>query len=102
MIRLNEDCLGADRGRVFAALRAEGIGVNVHYLPVYLHSYYRERFGTRPGLCPQAEAAYEEILSLPIFPGMSDEDTNDVIEALWKVVTSYGINTRTTAVAGTR
>jgi perosamine synthetase len=102
VIRLNEDRLGADRGRVFAALRAEGIGVNVHYLPVYLHSYYRERFGTRPGLCPQAETAYEEILSLPIYPGMSDEDTNDVIEALWKVVTSYGINTRTTAVAGTR
>ena len=66
--------------------------MNVHYLPVYLHSYYRERFGTRPGLCPQAEAAYEEILSLPIFPGMSDEDTNDVIEALWKVVNDYGIN----------
>ena len=102
VIRLNEDCLGADRGRVFAALRAEGIGVNVHYLPVYLHSYYRERFRTRPGLCPRAEAAYEKILSLPIFPGMSDEDTNNVVEALWKVVTSYGINRRTTAVAGTR
>ncbi len=102
VIRLNEDCLGVDRGRVFAALRAEGIGVNVHYLPVYLHSYYRERFGSRPGLCPQAETAYQEILSLPIYPGMSDKDTNDVIEALWKVVTSYGINRRTTAVTGTR
>jgi perosamine synthetase len=102
VIRLNKHGLSADRGRVFAALRAEGIGANVHYLPVYLHSFYRDRFGTRTGYCPRAESAYEEILSLPIFPGMSDEDANDVIEALWKVVTSYGINTRTTAVAGAR
>jgi UDP-4-amino-4,6-dideoxy-N-acetyl-beta-L-altrosamine transaminase len=102
VIQLNEDCLRVDRGRVFAALRAEGIGVNVHYLPVHLHSFYRERFGSRPGLCPRAEAAYEQILSLPIFPGMSDEDVRDVTEALWKVVMSYGIDTRTTAVAGTR
>jgi perosamine synthetase len=102
VIRLNEECLRADRSRVFAALKAEGIGVNVHYLPVYLHSFYRDRFGARPGLCPRAEAAYEEILSLPIFPGMSNEDVNDVIEALWKVVTSYGISTRTKAAAGAR
>jgi perosamine synthetase len=102
VIRLNADCLSADRGRVFAALKAEGIGVNVHYLPVYLHSFYRDRFGARAGLCPHAEAAYEGILSLPIFPGMSNEDVNDVIEALWKVVTSYGIDTRTKAVAGAR
>ncbi len=102
VVRLDEDCLSVDRGRIFAALKAEGIGVNVHYLPVYLHSYYRERFGTRPGLCPAAETAYEQILSLPLFPGMTDGDVNDVIEAVWKVVTHYGIDTRATAVAGAR
>jgi UDP-4-amino-4,6-dideoxy-N-acetyl-beta-L-altrosamine transaminase len=102
VIRLNEACLRVDRSRIFAALRAEGIGVNVHYLPVHLHTFYRERFGSRPGLCPRAEAAYEQILSLPIFPGMSDEDATDVTEALWKVITSYGIDTRTTAFAGAR
>jgi perosamine synthetase len=69
----------ADRARVFAALRAEGIGVNVHYLPVHLHPYYRRRFGTGPGLCPVAEAAYQQILSLPIFPGMTDGDRDEVI-----------------------
>jgi perosamine synthetase len=67
-----------------------------------LHSFYRQRFGTGAGLCPRAEEAYENILSLPIFPGMTDKDSNDVIEALSKVVTRYGIDTRTAAAAGAR
>jgi UDP-4-amino-4,6-dideoxy-N-acetyl-beta-L-altrosamine transaminase len=102
VIRLNSTRLSADRAQIFAALRAEGIGVNVHYLPVHLHPFYRERFGTGPGLCPWAEAAYESILSLPIFPAMSDDDVEDVIEALWKVVNTYAVKTRSAAVAGTR
>jgi perosamine synthetase len=73
---------GAYRNAVFAALRERGIGAAVHYIPVHLHSYYRERFGTGPGLCPVAEAAYEEILSLPIFPAMTDEDVDRVIAAM--------------------
>ncbi|MBI2366540.1 MAG: UDP-4-amino-4,6-dideoxy-N-acetyl-beta-L-altrosamine transaminase [Deltaproteobacteria bacterium] len=102
VVRLEQDFLSTDRGRVFAALRAEGIGVNVHYLPVYLHRFYRERFGTGPGLCPRAEAAYDAILSLPIFPAMSDQDVEDVIQALCKVVNHYAIDTRSAAVAGAR
>jgi perosamine synthetase len=72
----------ADRGHVFTALRGMGIGVNVHYLPVHLHPYYRRHFGTGPGLCPVAESAYESILSLPIFPRMSDADVDRVIDAV--------------------
>jgi perosamine synthetase len=102
VVRLDENCLRADRSHIFSALRAEGIGANVHYLPVHLHSYYRERFGTAPGLCPRAENAYKEILSLPIFPGMSDSDVTDVIEAMYKVVTTYGIQTRAAGAAGAR
>jgi perosamine synthetase len=102
VVRLDRGCLSADRGRIYSALRAEGIGVNVHYLPVHLHSFYRERFGTAAGLCPGAEEAYESIISLPIFPAMTDGDANDVIQAVWKVITSYGINTRTAALAGAR
>lgn len=75
-----------DRAEVFAAMRREGIGVNVHYIPVHLHPYYREQVGTAPGLCPVAETAYDEILSLPIFPRMTDEDVGDVLEALRRVV----------------
>ena len=74
------------RGEVFSALRAAGIGVNVHYIPVHLHPYYRERLGTGPGLCPVAEAAYEEILSLPMFPGLADEDVARVINAVLEAV----------------
>jgi perosamine synthetase len=89
VIRLELDRLRVDRAAVFSALRAEGIGVNVHYIPVHLHPYYRRTFGTAPGDCPVAEAAYERILSLPIFPAMTDEDAEDVIRAVGKVTEAY-------------
>ena len=89
VIRAKLDRLRADRATLFQALRAEGIGVNVHYIPVHLHPFYRQRFGTGPGLCPTAEAAYQEILSLPIFPRMSEADVSDVITAVHKVVEAY-------------
>ncbi|MDD1665166.1 MAG: UDP-4-amino-4,6-dideoxy-N-acetyl-beta-L-altrosamine transaminase [Methanomicrobiales archaeon] len=89
VIRLDPDALGADRATVFRALRAEGIGVNVHYIPVHLHPFYRSRFATGPGLCPVAEDAYERILSLPIFPRMTEGDTMDVIRAITKVAQAF-------------
>jgi perosamine synthetase len=79
------------RARLFAALRAEGIGVNVHYIPVHLHPYYRNVLGTGLGLCPIAEHAYDEILSLPIFPQMTDADVDDVVNAVGKVTRAYGL-----------
>ena len=88
-IRLNLEKLSADRGKIFRALRAENIGVNVHYIPVHLHPYYRERFGERAGEYPIAEEAYERLISLPMFHGMSDEDVEDVIRAVRKVVKNY-------------
>ena len=75
-----------DRDRAFSAFRQEGVGVNVHYIPVHLHPYYRRRFDTGLGLCPRAEEAYAHILSLPIFPRMTDEDVETVIAAVRKVV----------------
>jgi perosamine synthetase len=88
-IRLDPNRLSADRGRVFQALRAENIGVNVHYIPVHQHPYYRERFGYRGGEYPVAENAYERLISLPMFHGMSDEDVNDVIGAVQKVLQAF-------------
>jgi perosamine synthetase len=70
-----------DRDRVFARLRAEGIGANVHYAPVHLHSYYRKR-GYEPGLAPVAEAVSKRILTLPMFPAMSGADVQRVVAAL--------------------
>ena len=69
------------RDSVFAALRADGIGANVHYAPVYLHSYYRAR-GYAPGLAPVAEAASRQILTLPMFPAMNAGDVARVAAAL--------------------
>jgi perosamine synthetase len=78
------------RNAAYAALRFARIGVNVHYIPVHLQPFYRHRFGTGPGLCPVAESAYEQILSLPIFPRMSDEDVERVIRAVETVVRPHG------------
>ena len=86
VIRLNTKQIRASREQVFTSLRTQGIGVNVHYIPVHLHPFYRNRFGTSAGLCPAAEAAYEEILSLPIFPGMSDGDVERVIATVSQVI----------------
>lgn len=91
VIRLNNDRLKKDRSEIFAALRAENIGVNVHYIPVHLHPFYQQHFGIGPGLCPVAEAAYECIISLPIFPRMSDHDVKDVIIAVRKVMEVYAL-----------
>ncbi len=79
VIRLGSEL---ERDAVFSRLRRAGIGVNVHYAPVHLHPFYRDRFGTGPGLCPVAEAAAKHILSLPLFPAMTDGDVDRVIEAL--------------------
>ena len=87
-IRVNPAQLNTDRAHVFRALRAENIGVNVHYIPVHLHPYYRERFGYRGGEYPVAEAAYEQLISLPMFHAMTDEDVEDVIHAVAKVTTA--------------
>ncbi len=70
------------RDAVFGTLRAAGIGTNVHYIPVHLHPFYREQYGTARGDCPNAEAAYEQILSLPIYHGMTDQQVQFVVNQL--------------------
>lgn len=89
VIQLNLEMLSVGREEVFDALHAEGIGVNVHYIPVHYHSFYRTNFDTEEGLCPVAEAAYERILTLPIFPRMTEEDVSDVVSAVKKVTDAY-------------
>src|SRR5579863_2187422 len=88
-IRLDLGQLTADRGTIFRALRAENIGVNVHYIPVHLHPYYREQFGYKGGEFPVAEDAYSRLISLPMFHGMIDQDVVDVISAVKKVTGFY-------------
>lgn len=85
IIKLKLDKLNITRKEIFEALKAENIGVNVHYIPVYLHPYY-EKLGYEKGLCPEAEKLYESIITIPLFPKMSDGDVGDVIKAVKKVV----------------
>ncbi len=88
-VRLDLASLSASRAEIFLALRAENIGVNVHYIPVHLHPYYRDQFAYKPGDYPVAESAYERLISLPMFHGMTDRDVDDVISAVRKVIAEY-------------
>jgi UDP-4-amino-4,6-dideoxy-N-acetyl-beta-L-altrosamine transaminase len=73
------------RDIVFAKMRERGIGVNVHYLPIHLHNLYRKELGTHEGLCPTAEKAYASLLSIPIFPELSDEDQQYIVDNLIEI-----------------
>lgn len=85
VIRVHDSQIGASRLELFKALRAENIGVHVHYIPVYRQPYYQAR-GYSADSYPQAEAYYREALSLPIFPAMTEEDVADVVAAVRKVM----------------
>jgi len=87
-ILLNLDALTVDRRQVFEALRAEGLGVNVHYIPVYWHPYY-QALGYQKGICPVTEDAYNRLITLPIFPDMTEQDRQDVVTAVFKVLDAY-------------
>ncbi len=88
IVRLKLERLNVGRADVFQALRAENIGVNVHYIPVPWHPYY-QNLGYTKGQWPVAEAEYERLISLPIFPAMTDQDIEDVIAACFKVIVAY-------------
>jgi len=89
VIQIKPRTLKAGRRQVFEALRAENVGVQVHYLPVHLHPYYRNRFGYKAGDYPLAEKYYDHAITLPLFPAMKDRDVADVIKAVKKVVNYY-------------
>ncbi len=87
-IRLNLEMLTAGRAEIFRSLRAENMGVNVHYVPVHQHPYYRQRLPSQESFAV-AEGAYERLISLPMFHSMTAQDVEDVIHAVRKVVGHY-------------
>lgn len=89
LLRLRLDQFRITRDRFLEALAAEGIIGNVHYVPVHLQPFYRKAFGYRPGLCPVAERAAQQVVTLPLFPAMTDADVCDVIAAVTKLVRFY-------------
>ena len=86
VVRIDAEVLGVARDELLAGLRSRGIGANVHYLPVHLHPFYQQQYATRAGMCPQAEAAYDEIISLPVFPALTDADVDTVVAAIQQIV----------------
>lgn len=88
ILRLVPEKLSIDRKRFFEALAAENVCCNVHYIPTYYFPYY-EKLGYKRGLCPNAEKLYEEIISLPLYYAMSDEDVESVIRAVKKIAAYY-------------
>lgn len=90
ILRLNLDRLRIGRKEFFEALKAENVCCNVHYIPTYYFPYY-EKLGYKRGICPKAEKLYEEIISLPLYYAMSDQDVQDVIDAVTKIAEYYKV-----------
>ncbi|HPT91495.1 MAG TPA: UDP-4-amino-4,6-dideoxy-N-acetyl-beta-L-altrosamine transaminase [Acetivibrio sp.] len=90
IIKLKLEKMNCGRRQVFEELNERGIGVNVHYIPVYYHPYYRQ-LGYNKGLCPRAEELYESIITLPLFPRMEKEDVEYVISNVKEVIQNHAI-----------
>ncbi len=88
VVKLDLGVLKKSRLEIFSFLRNEGIGVNVHYIPVHYHPFYKKTFNTSKGLCPIAEEAYERILTLPLFPAMTEEDVKKVCRIVKNAIQS--------------
>lgn len=88
IIRLDLDKLKCTRREFFDAMSAENVQCQIHYVPVYWFPYYR-KLGYEKGLCPRAEELYREIMSIPLYPRMTDQDVEDVIQAVKKVTAWY-------------
>jgi len=89
VLRLNLDMLTIDRARFIAELKARNIGTSVHFIPVHLHPYYRDKYGYKPEDFPIAFREYQRIISLPLYPRMSDQDVDDVIEAVGDILKRF-------------
>jgi len=88
VIQLELEKLTADRREIFKALRDKNLGVNVHYIPVYFHPYY-QGLGYEKGICPNAEKLYERIITIPLYPKMTDEQVEEVIKRTKEVIRKY-------------
>jgi len=93
IIRLNLENLDCDRDQIFKELKEHGIGVNLHYKPVYLHSLYQKlpEIKSDIGLCPSAESVYQRMITIPLFPTLTPEEINTVIIQVINVITSHSI-----------
>jgi len=88
VLQLELEKLTADRKQIFEALREKNLGVNVHYIPVYFHPYYQS-LGYQKGICPKAERLYERIITIPLYPKMTDQQVDEVIKRIKSTINKY-------------
>lgn len=89
VLQVNSAALRIDRNRVIDELKKRGIGTSVHFIPLHLHSLYQQQLGYRTGQFPNAEERFAGAISLPIYPGLTEQDTDRVIEALHQIAHEY-------------
>lgn len=89
VLRLKLDALSIDRGRFIDEMAALNIGCSVHFIPIHLHPYYRDKYQLKPDDYPIANKNYQRLLSLPLHPRLGDDDVNDVIEAVLDVIRRF-------------
>jgi dTDP-4-amino-4,6-dideoxygalactose transaminase len=97
LLRLRRDRVGVSRDAFIAELKKRNIGASVHFIPIHQHSYYRQRYGLRARSFPVAQREYERMLSLPLSPAHSDQDVDDVIQAVTEIVRTHPATIRTVA-----
>jgi perosamine synthetase len=90
VVRLNLEALSVDRAQVIERLAQAGIGASVHFIPLHLHPWYQRQFGYKPGDFPNAERLYERSISLPIWPGMTDDQVDRVASTLVEILSTAG------------
>jgi dTDP-4-amino-4,6-dideoxygalactose transaminase len=88
-IRIDTEALKIDRARFIEALKAENIGTSVHFIPLHLHPFYQRTFGYKADDFPVAQKVYQGMISIPMFPAMTDRDTGDVVSAIERLVEFY-------------
>ena len=89
VLRVNRAALRINRDQVIEELKSRGIGTSVHFIPLHLHPLYQRNLGYRTGEFPNAEHEFERAISLPIYPSMTDQDVDSVIEALHDIARKY-------------
>jgi dTDP-4-amino-4,6-dideoxygalactose transaminase len=100
-IKLNLNSLSIDRNSFVDELGSKGVGSSVHWRPLHLHPYYQESFGWRAEDCPVASSEWERLISLPIFPGMKDEEIEYVVGAIKDVCRRFSVTDRQSINRGT-
>jgi len=88
VLQLELEKLTGDRKEIFEALREKNLGVNVHYIPVYFHPYYQS-LGYEKGICPNAEKLYKRIITIPLYPKMTDQQVDEVIKRIKSTINKY-------------